>query len=614
MNEIGFSSVRLAGFTNLKGTIMEKNYRIKMVIVIMLLLGVCSSVFSQEMDKMWGESSVKTAAEAERFKLFADGNYGMFIHWGLYSNLAGKWNGKTYYGIGEWLMNPRVADIPVDDYMATAKDFNPVDFSGMKIAQLAKDAGMKYIIITSKHHEGFAMFHSKVHPFNIVDATPFGRDPMKELSAACHELGLGFGFYYSHNQDWTSPGASGGPTKHEDGTAADFEDYFYSKCKPQVREICTNYGDIDFIWFDTPGKIKKEWVVELVELVGELQPNALLCSRVGHGMGDYASKGDMEVPPANIPGLWETCDTTNDSWSFAWYDNNFKSPKVILHRLISTVGRGGSYLLNIGPDGKGNVPGLAMTFLQDAGKWIQRYPQVVYGAGSSPWGHALPWGDVTTKGNSLFLCVFDWPQDGTLYLPGLETKIVSANLLNTSKSEVTFEKKNGWTLFNLPCEPVDSPVSVIEVKLDSAAETAAVKTDLGIYPNIEATYLAEFAEIFGASKSKVRWMEKFGEWKHVFRVNKWTDAGKAVWTVNVLELGYYYVDLRYSGSGRLVWKIVTDEGVMVQNQQAATEKYVSYPMGILEFKKAGIHTITVSLVEGDKNSSSLEAVLIRPIH
>ncbi len=594
-----------------------RNIAITLILVALVIKGNAqeSKKKNESMDKMRGESTLSIdALKAGRGKLFDEGNFGMFIHWGLFSNLGGKWKGKTYYGIGEWIMNPRMAGIPADEYKIIAKEFDPREFDAKAIAQLAKDAGMKYIIITSKHHEGFAMFDSKADPFNIVAATPFARDPMKELSAACHELGLGFGFYYSHNQDWTAPGGSGGPTVNTDGSPATFENYFYKKCKPQVKELCTNYGEIDFIWFDTPGNMKKELVVELADMVRELQPNVMLCSRIGHGMGDYASKGDMEVPPGNIEGLWETCDTNNDSWSYAWYDNNFKSPKEILHRLISTIGRGGSYLFNIGPNGLGQVPEIGAEFLRETGKWIRKYPQVVYGAGSSPWGHALPWGDVTTKGNSMFLSVFDWPQDGKLYLPGLETKIVSADLLKGAKSaKITFKQKNGWTIFNLPFQPADSPVSVIELKLNGRAETASVNTTHGIYPNIETELLAEFAEVTEAEKAKVSWMEKFGEWKHVNQISKWSKNSKALWTMEVFEPGYYYLDLRYKGEGRLVWNTITDEGILVQNQQAATEKYVDYPMGIIEFKTGGKHTIAVSLVEGNPESSSLESVKIYPV-
>jgi alpha-L-fucosidase len=597
--------------------------KIKHMFLIILAISCSVSSIAQEkkkkeksMDQMWGESTVSVDALKEgRGKLFDESNFGMFIHWGLFSHLGGKWNDKTYYGIGEWIMNPRVAGIPVDEYKAVAKEFDPKDFDAKAIAQLAKDAGMKYIIITSKHHEGFAMFDSKADPFNIVAASTFARDPMKELSAACHELGLGFGFYYSHNQDWTTPGGTGGPTKYADGKPATFEDYFYKKCLPQVKEICTNYGPIDFVWFDTPGDMKKELVVELAKIVRKLQPNAMLCSRIGHGMGDYASKGDMEVPPANIEGLWETCDTNNDSWSYAWYDNNFKSPKEILNRLIATVGRGGTYLFNVGPNGSGKIPEIGVKFLEETGKWIQKYSQVVYGAGSSPWGHALPWGDVTTKGNSLFLSVFDWPQDGKLYLPGFDGDIVSAEILGgKTPVAITFEQVKGWTVFNVPYKPADPLVSVIEVKLEFEAKSVKANTTQGIYPNIEAPLLSAFATVRDAEQKEKRWMEKFGEWKHVNQISTWGKDGQIEWTVDVFNPGYYYLDLKYSGEGRLVWKTVTDEGIMVQNQQAATEKYEEYRMGILEFKTAGQHTISVSLVEGDPKTSSLESIIIKPIN
>jgi len=595
----------------------------KNIVLTLILMFFVTAGYNQEnktkiqsMDQMWGQTTLSVdALKAGRGKLFDESNFGMFIHWGLFSNLGGKWKDKTYYGIGEWILNPRMAGIPVDEYKATAKQFNPKQFNAKAIAQLAKDAGMKYIIITSKHHEGFAMFDSKADSFNIVAATPFARDPMKELSAACHELGLGFGFYYSHNQDWTTPGGTGGPKKYADGKPATFEDYYYKKCLPQVKEICTNYGPIDFVWFDTPGDMKKELVIELAKTVRQLQPNAMLCSRIGHGMGDYISKGDMEVPPANIEGLWETCDTNNDSWSYAWYDNNFKSPKEILNRLISTVGRGGTYLFNVGPNGLGTVPEIGAKFLLETGKWIQKYPQVIYGAGSSPFGHSLPWGDVTTQGNSLFLSVFDWPQDGELYLPGLENAIVSAEIIGgKTPFVITSEQVNGWTIIKVPFKPADSMVSVIELKLGSDAKSIKANTIQAIYPNYEVQILAEFAQVAGAEKKEIRWMEKFGEWKHANQISDWGNDGKAVWTVEVFKPGYYYLDLKYKGTGRLVWKTVTDEGITIQNQQAATNQYQNYPMGILEFKKAGKHTISVSLMEGDPKTSSLESISIKPIY
>lgn len=347
------------------------------------------------------------------------------------------------------------------------------------------------------------MFKS-AHPFNIVDASPFKRDPMKELADACRAAGLGFGFYYSHNQDWTAPGGSNGPTKNPDGSQATFEQYFREKCFPQVKEICTNYGPLSYVWFDTPGKMPKELVVQLADLVRSSQPTAMLCSRIGHGMGDYSSHGDMEVPVGNISGLWETCDTTNDSWSYAWYDQNWKDSKEILHRLVSTVGRGGTYLLNVGPDGKGRIPAEAQTFLLDAGKWLKRYPQVVYSAGASPWGAAMPWGDITTQGNTLNLVVFDWPNDGKLHLPGLKSEIASAELLYHDKAVAVKWKKIGqWTEFEVPSAPADTPASVIQVKLKNSPE---VDRTFGIHPNIPSRLLAEFATVKEAEReNKVGW-------------------------------------------------------------------------------------------------------------
>lgn len=561
------------------------------------------------MDQMWGDPTVKAGqSPSERVALFRDGNYGMFIHWGLFSHLGGQWKGQTFYGIGEWIK--RQMKISEADYMALAKDYNPTDFDARAIARLAKAAGMKWIIITAKHHEGFAMFKS-AHPFNIVDATPFHCDPMKELAAACREFGLGFGFYYSHNQDWTAPGGTNGPTKNPDGSPATFEQYFREKCLPQVKELCTQYGPLNFIWFDTPGNMPKQFVEELANYVRQAQPGALLCSRIGYGLGDYVSKGDMEVPPRNADGLWESCDTTNDSWSYAWYDQNWKDSRDLLVRLVSTVARGGTYLLNIGPDGRGRVPAPAVKFLLTAGEWINRYPQVVYAAGASPWGHALPWGDVTTQGNTLSLVVYDWPEHGRLLLPGLKTEIAAAGVVSKGKLiPITWKKLGTWTEFQLPDAPPDRPASVVALKLQSVPK---VDQTLGVYPNVSSTMLVEFADVTNAEKKEISWMEKFGEWKKVNQVSNWEGGGRAVWEFDVAAPGDYLVQLTYKGEDRLAWRIETDEGAMLQNQQNAASVYHTYPFGLLSFSRAGKHTLTVSLIDGKRDKASLSAVNISPI-
>jgi alpha-L-fucosidase len=567
----------------------------------------------ESMDTMWGDRATKSGVEtSERAALFRDGNYGMFMHWGLYSHLGGQWKDKTFYGIGEWIL--RQMHIPREEYMNLAKEFNPSEFNAKEIVRVAKEAGMKWIIITSKHHEGFAMFKSK-HPFNIVDASPFARDPMKELADECRAAGLGFGFYYSHNQDWTAPGGSGGPGKNDDGSAASFEQYFKEKCYPQVDEICSNYGELAYVWFDTPGNMPVEHVKALAELVRKKQPKAMLCSRIGHGMGDYESLGDMEVPLKNHDGLWETCDTTNDSWSYAWYDQNWKDSKEILHRVVSTVGRGGTYLLNVGPDGKGRIPATAAGYLVESGKWITEHPGVVYGAGPSPWGHAQPWGDVTRTGNTLNLVVFDWPADRMIHLSGIHGDIASASLRakDGKRVPVPIKRVGGWTVFDASAADtatVSSLAGLIEVEF---AKAPKIDATLGIHPNTATQLSCEFAQVRAANYKRINWMEKFGEWKFALQVADWQPGGVAEWEVDVAMAGDYHIDLTYKGEGRLVWSVSTSEGLKIQNQQAATHVYQSYPTGVIRFSKPGKHKVAVSLVEGDPNKSSLETITFTPI-
>ena len=419
---------------------------------------------------------------------------------------------------------------------------------GEQVAKLkAADAGMKYIVITAKHHDGFAMYHSKVSKFNIVDATPFGRDPMKELAKACKKHGLGLGFYYSHNQDWTFPGGGNGPKKTADGTDVGFKYYYENKCRAQVEEITTQYGPIAIVWFDTPGRIPEEYVKELVGIVRKNQPKALVSGRTGYGLGDYVTLGDMEVPHENVEGIWETVDTTNDSWAYAWYDNYWKTPKEILHRLVSTVGRGGTYMLNIGPKGDGTVPELAGRTLRKAGEWIKRYPQVVYGTDASPWKHALPWGDVTVKDSTLFLCIFDMPKNGELYLPGLKTKIRSALLLGEkNNAELNVQATGSWTKIQLPASTSEKLLPVVQVEVD------VLKPG---YYNVDLTY---------------------------------NGMGRIVWGVDI-----------EGGKSRRAG---------IQNQQNSSHNYQKFPIGWINFPKPGKYKVSVSCLEGDLAEASLKAI------
>jgi alpha-L-fucosidase len=588
---------------------MKKGNLIKLLFVAIVVFQFNSRLIAQEMSKMWGEQNAKNT-EMKRGRFFDWGNYAMFVHWGLYSQIANKWEGKTYYGISEWIMNENMADIPADEYKATARNFNPEKFDAKQLAQLAKDAGMKYIIITSKHHDGFAMYHSQCNKFNIVDATPFKRDPMKELSEACKELGLGFGFYYSHNQDWTYPGGTGGPKVDHDGNRKTFDDYFVEKCLPQVEEITKNYGDIELIWFDTPGGIPEKYARQLVDVVHRNQPGALVSGRVGFNMGDYRTLGDMEVPLENVDGLWEGVDVTNDSWGYAWYDQNWKTPKQILNYLISTIARGGTYMLNVGPDPSGQIPEPAQFSLRSAGKWIARYPQVIYSAGASPWKHALPWGDVVVNDGKLYLAVFDWPSSGKLYLPGLESEITSAKLLTDNKPQkLTFAKEEKWTVINVPHAAPEKWVSVIEIALKSDIK---VDNFQAVDPELGLSLSAKFATAENGKVINKRWMEKFGEWKFKYQAGDWNENTSVTWEFEIKTPGRYYFEITSTGSGPRVWNVKTDEGRQIQNRQNTSAIYHTQPVGWMIFEKAGKHTVTVSIPEGDRINTSLSAIKITP--
>ena len=566
----------------------------------------------KKMDEMWnGKSNAISEANPTRGKLFRDGKYAMFIHWGLFSQLGNKWKGKTYYGIGEWLMNSNMANIPPEEYLPVANDFNPINFNAKAIVQLAKDAGMKYIVVTSKHHDGFAMFHSKDNKFNIVDATPFKRDPMTELAKACKDGGLGFGFYYSQNQDWTAPGGNGGPVKDEQGNKKSFDDYFKEKCYPQVEQITTGYGPIELVWFDTPGEMDKKYAQQLVELVHKNQPGAYVSGRVGHNLGDYSTLGDMEVPKRNVEGLWESVDVTNDAWGYAWYDQNWKSAKELLTRTLSTVARGGTYMLNVGPKPDGTIPEQAAMALRNSGSWIKKYPQTLYAAKASPWKHTLPWGDATVQGNKISLLVYAWPATGHLYLPGLLSEITAVKLLNNNKrTALTFTKKNGWVDIAIPVKAPETLVSVIEITVKG---TPKANSTQGLDPVMETIVYADFSKAVNCQKSSKSWMEKFGEWKHIMQVSKWKPDSKIEWEVEVLQPGYYQTELNYTGQGRMVWKIENNHGGIVQNQQNSSAVYSWYPMGWMKFEHPGKYIVSVSLVEGDGQQASLSAIKFKSV-
>ncbi|MEA2708237.1 MAG: alpha-L-fucosidase [Phycisphaerales bacterium] len=410
-------------------------------------------------------------ASTRRLEWFRKDKFGMFIHWGVYAVPAGQWKGEDHPWIGEWIMKWK--KIPVGEYEQVARQFNPEKFDAGAIAQLAHDAGMKYLVITSKHHDGFAMWPSKASPFNIADATPFKRDPLKELQVACAGRGLKYGFYYSQAQDWHEPEAAGNdwdfqpPTKERNATP-----YLNRKVMPQVHELLENYGPLDLIWFDTPTLLTKDQVLELERVVREKQPNTLINSRLGHGLGDYRQMGDNMTPTdVYAETAWEIPATLNDTWGYKTKDHNWKSPEFLVYRLVDVVSKGGNYLLNIGPRADGTVPEESAERLRAVGRWIKTNGESIYGTTHSPFTVAGHDWRCTQKPGTLYIHLLRWPAGGKFELPGLRNKVTSAFLLaDPTHTPLETIVGAGKLTIKLPGDVADPYDSVLVLKIEGDAD------------------------------------------------------------------------------------------------------------------------------------------------
>jgi len=390
----------------------------------------------------------RALSKDERMKWWREARFGMFIHWGLYAVPAGEWKGKQIPGIGEWIMER--ADIPVAEYEQLAKKFNPVKFNADEWVSIAKNAGMKYIVITSKHHDGFCLWDSKVSDYDIVDATPFGRDVLRELSRACKKQGVKLCFYHSI-MDWHHPDAQA-PfyPKYNDGSKSNpnFSRYVETYMKPQLKELITNYGPLGVLWFD--GEWVKDWTEpqgkDLYNYVRSLQPDIIINNRVGKGRKgmEGLSKGDQEyagdfgtpeqqIPAEGLPGVdWESCMTMNDTWGYKSSDHNWKSEEDLLRKLVDIASKGGNFLLNVGPTAEGLIPGPSVERLAAMGEWMKVNSESIYGTTASPLGK-VSWGRCTATPGKLYLHVFDWPADGKLHVPGVKSGVKKAYLLADKK-------------------------------------------------------------------------------------------------------------------------------------------------------------------------------------
>ena len=435
-----------------------------------------------------GQSAEKAEAFPRRMDWWREARFGLFIHWGVFSVPAGYYQGRPVHGdvcdFSEWIMQS--AKIPMAEYQQFAKAFNPVKFNADDWAQAARDAGMKYIIITAKHHDGFAMFPSKASRWNLHDATPFRRDPLAELAVACRKYGLKLGFYYSQAQDWNNGGSVWGNydgvtltpgRKWDPAQERDMDDYIDKVALPQVRELLTNYGPEvpAVLWWDTAFDIDHARGQKFYDLVKSLKPDIIMNNRLGV---DF--RGDTETPEGTIPAQgdpgrdWETCMTMNNSWGFKRGDDHWKSPATLIRNLVDIASKGGNYLLNVGPTSEGLIPQPSLDRLAEMGKWMASNGEAIYGTTASPF-KGLPWGRCTQKTSggetTLYLHVFQWPTDGKLVVPGLQNEVALARLLATGQ-DLSFARTAGGVTVAVPETAPDKISSTVMVKIKGRPEIA----------------------------------------------------------------------------------------------------------------------------------------------
>ncbi len=502
------------------------------------------------------------ATKEERIGWWRDARFGMFIHWGAYSNIGSEWKGKFYPGYGEHIQ--RMAKIPCADYRReVVGSFNPEQFDADAWVRAAHAAGMRYLIITAKHHDGFAMYDSKASDYNIVDAAPYGKDPMKALKAACVKYGLKFGFYYSHAFDWGEENGAGndweydnpGGDKHLFGGSNWYNEhpemvpryrkYVDEKAIPQVLELIENY-DPDIMWFDTPHKLPPEEDLRILKAVWDANPGIVVNSRVVPSyenspgpFGDYKSTGDRAVDFPTREGDWEAIPTTNESYGYSTRDFSHKTPGYLVRVLVKAAARGGNMLMNIGPRGDGTIDTVDLNILAGIGDWMDVNSESIHGTVRT----TLPvqaWGESTRKGNLLYLHVFDWPQDGQLEVGGLVSKVKKAWLLSDPKQDaLTMQCIDGKTVrVDVPRSAPDATDSVVVLDVDDAEQVSEQRLLSSKQPNmLRAFDAAAVGDGFKYGNGKAL-DNGVSEWK--------SESQKLTWPVYLLEGGTYAVEAEYS--------------------------------------------------------------------
>jgi len=494
--------------------------------------------------------------KAQRMDWFNEARFGMFIHWGLYAQPAGVWEGKEIGGIGEWIQS--YAKIPVSKYSALQAKFNPVKYDAEAWVRLAKQAGMKYIVITSKHHDGFCLFDS-AHTDWDIGGTPYKKDLLKPLAAACRKHGLKMCFYHSI-MDWHHPQyGNKAPWRGNHATPEPDMQRYRNYMKKQLHELLTEYGDVGIVWFD--GEWESSWThemgVDLYNYCRTLQPATIVNNRVDKGRSGMAGmtkqgefRGDYGTPEQEIPHTgfgegvyWESCMTMNNTWGFKKNDHQWKSPTTLVRNLIDIASKGGNFLLNVGPTAEGEIPAPSVERLQAMGQWMQKYGDSIVGTSASPFERVSWEGRCTQKAlagdqTRLYLHLFNWPEDGRLLVKSLQNKPVEAAIVGQGESLPTSGEPGRWVI-QLPSQAPDKIASVVRLDIRGAAEVAPY----AIEPNEQGVFLltADDAKLDGPA---LRLEHVAGQPNHI---GYWTDASAKVgWSIPIAKQATYVPVVRYA--------------------------------------------------------------------
>jgi alpha-L-fucosidase len=582
-------------------------------IIPLLVLGLASLLV---WSPAWGGGAAEETPEGRdaRMRWWRDAKFGLFIHWGVYAVPAGTYQGKQVPGIGEWIM--RRAQIPVAEYRGYGRQFNPVKYDPDAWAALAREAGMNYLVITSKHHDGFALFDSKVTDWDIVDSTPYAKEVLAPLAEAARKRGMKFGLYYSQAQDWTHPGGAKSGMRDgegwDDAHKGSFDDYLRKIAVPQVREILTRYQP-DILWWDTPTLMTKERA-DLLRPLLDLRPGIITNNRLGGGYRGDTDTPEQHIPATGIPGRdWEVCMTMNDTWGYKSYDQNWKSTEDLVRKLCDIASKGGNFLLNVGPTAEGEIPQPSIERLREVGRWMKVNGEAIYGTTASPFTR-LAWGRCTKKerpdGATLYLHVFDWPKDGRLVVPGLRSRVRSAALLAGGK-RVSAEQSGDGVVLRLPAAAPSPYASVVRLQVRGPLEVAKILPKQA--PDGTLTLTALEADVHNVLGTDAQVETRDG----VPNIGYWTDARAYVsWRFQIDRPGTFEVtaDLAARQAGSRLQLVSGEQKVAAE--APATGDYGTYrkaALGKLTLDRAGEHEIALRPVAAGWKAINVRSLTLRPV-